>query len=76
MEGEGRENSEPGTALGSGVWDGGGVAGTLLGKVEGRHWGLLGTGELQGWKRGAQNQESGKGKSKWHQLAGGSRVIN
>lgn len=34
--------------------------------------GPLGTGKLQAWKRGAQNQETGKGKSRCHQRDGGS----
>lgn len=34
--------------------------------------GFWGTGKLQAWKTGAQNQETGRGKSKCHQLDGGN----
>ena len=34
--------------------------------------GPLGKGNLQAWKRGTQNQETGRGKSKCHQLDGGN----
>ena len=46
-----------------------GETGTLLGKLEGRQWGLLEKVKLQ--EKGTQNQETGLGKDKCYQLDGG-----